>query len=77
MLAAVLQRINEWWTGIFCGSVPEIDRCGHGFVHHRNDMEADNWGNSHLDRANLFQFCQWVSMKSSSHGACCSVSAEA
>jgi hypothetical protein len=61
LLAPVLQRINEWWTGIFCGSVPEIDRCGHGFVHHRNHMEADDWGNSHLDRTNLFQFCQWVS----------------
>jgi hypothetical protein len=57
----LLQRINEWWTGVFYGNVPEIDRCGHGFVHHRNEMEADDWGNSHLDRASLFQFCQWVS----------------
>ncbi|WIA30094.1 hypothetical protein OEZ86_000189 [Tetradesmus obliquus] len=55
---AVLQRVNEWWTGVFHGNVPEIDRCGHGFVHHRNEMENDDWGNSHLDRASLFHFCQ-------------------
>jgi hypothetical protein len=59
--ACCLQRVNEWWTGVFYGNVPEIDRCGHGFVHHRNEMENDDWGNSHLDRASLFHFCQWVS----------------
>jgi hypothetical protein len=35
-------------------------RCGHGFVHHRNDLDADDWGTAHLDRTSNFSFLQFV-----------------
>jgi hypothetical protein len=35
-------------------------RCGHGFVHHRNEPEVDDWTNAHLDRTSVMSFLQYV-----------------
>jgi len=35
-------------------------RCGHGFIHHRNDLDTDDWGTGHLDRTSFFSFLQFV-----------------
>ena len=36
-------------TGLMYGNVPGTDLYGHGYLHHRNDAEADEWSTSHMD----------------------------
>lgn len=43
-----------------CVSPLFLSRCGHGFMHHQNDLAIDDWGTAHLDRASLWSFLQYV-----------------
>ena len=48
------------FTGLMYGNVPGTDLYGHGYLHHRNDAEADDWSTSHMDRTSFPHFCAYV-----------------